>query len=291
MRIFQSFWTKPAIDQRWDQSGQLEANIWMYALSAVYAKRLGVTLVLYTDTLGQKLLGHLPYDRVYTTLNNIPSTIPTMIWAYGKFMALKEEPLGSIHIDGDVFLKKPEIIKEMNFKDYDLIIQNKEWTMVTYTGYEETLARYGELDLKTFQKYDTAYNCGTVGFNNPTLKNTYLDFYFKATDSISRNKALRAYMERDKYFCVDLPLEQHSLAIFAEKYRVKAVLKWFNDEYNVKNGDGGVYKRAEELGYQHLIGKEKYNYVDRCKFQLLVLDKDMYFKTKAAIQKYKHTLT
>ena len=95
-------------------------------------------------------------------------------------------------------------------------------------------------------------------------------------------------MERDKYFCVDLPLEQHSLAIFAKDYKVKIALKWFEEEYM---GNGGVCKRAEELGYQHLIGKEKYGYVDRCKFQLLVLDKDMYFKTKAAIQKYKNILT
>lgn len=287
MRFFQSFWTKPAIDKRWDQSGQLEANIWLFALSAVYAKKQGVTLVLYTDTLGQKLLGHLPYDKVYTTLNNIPANIPTMIWAYGKFMALREEPIGSIHIDGDVFLKKPEIIKEMEFKDYDLIIQNKEWTAVTYTGIEATMARYGELNKADFDKYQTAFNCGTVGFNNPTLKKTYLDYYFGAAGNIAKNKALKTYMQNDKYFCVDLPLEQHSLAILSQKYKVKSVLKWFDEEYM---GDA-TFKRATELGYQHLIGKDKYSHIERVKFTLLVLDKDMYFKTKAVIQKYKHTLT
>ena len=282
MRIFQSFWTKPAIDQRWDQSGQLEANVWLFALSAVYAKRQGVTLVLYTDTLGKKLLGHLPYDRVYTTLDNIPSNIPTMIWAYGKFMALREEPLGSIHIDGDVFLKKPEVIREMGTKDYDLIIQNKEWTHNTYESIEDIMARFGEIDREKYANYQTAYNCGVVGFTNAQLKKSYLDYYFGATASVAKNRALRAHMEADKYFCVDLTLEQHSLAMLAQKYKTKILLKVDNEDY----WGQAVRNRAEQLGYQHLIGKEKYEYIDRVKFTLLALDQDVYFKTKAAIQKY-----
>lgn len=287
MRIFQSLWTKPAIDQRWGQSGQLEANVWLYALSAVYAKRQGVTLVLYTDTLGQKLLGHLPYDKIYTTLNNIPSNIPTMIWAYGKFMALREEPLGSVHIDGDVFLKKPAVIKELSSKDYDLIIQNKEWTHNTYQGVESVMSRFGEIDYEKYDSYRTAFNCGVVGFTNATLKKTYLDYYFGATDSVSRNKGLVEHMKNDKYFCVDLTLEQHSLAIMAQKYKTKILLKVANEDY----WGNAIRQRAEELGYQHLIGKEKYEYIDRVKFTLLLLDKEIYFKTKAILQKYNNTLT
>ena len=287
MRIFQSLWTKPAIDQRWDQSGQLEANVWLYALSAVYAKKQGVTLVLYTDTLGQKLLGHLPYDKIYTTLNNIPSNIPTMIWAYGKFMALREEPLGSVHIDGDVFLKKPAVIKELSSKDYDLIIQNKEWTYNTYQGVESVMARFGEIDYEKYDSYRTAFNCGVVGFTNAALKKTYLDYYFGATDSVARNKGLVEHMKNDKYFCVDLTLEQHSLAIMAQKYKTKILLKVANEDY----WGNAVRQKAEELGYQHLIGKEKYEYIDRVKFTLLLLDKDIYFKTKSILQKYNNTLT
>lgn len=287
MRIFQSFWTKPAIDQRWYQSGQLEANVWIFALSAVYAKRQGVTLVLYTDTLGKKLLGHLPYDRVYTTLDNIPSNIPTMIWAYGKFMALREEPLGSIHIDGDVFLKKPEVIREMGTKDYDLIIQNEEWAHNTYESIEDIMARFGEIDREKYANYQTAYNCGVVGFTNAQLKKSYLDYYFGVTASVAKNRALRAHMEADKYFCVDLTLEQHSLVMLAQKYKTKILLKVDNEEYLGQ----AVRNRAEQLGYQHLIGKEKYEYIDRVKFTLLLLDKDIYFKTKSILQKYNNTLT
>lgn len=288
MRIFQSFWTKPALDKRWDQAGQLEANVWLFALSAVHAKRQGVTLVLYTDTLGQKLLGHLPYDKIYTTLNNIPSNIPTMIWAYGKFMALKEEPIGSIHIDGDVFLKSPKIINEFNFKGYDLIVQNREYTMSTYSPIEATMVKYGELNKSYFDSYKEAFNCGTVGFNNEKLKKEYLDFYFKSTSNIAQNRAMKEYMAKNRYFCVDLPLEQHSLALLARPYKAKIVLKG-NNGNEFWSGDTRV--RASELGYQHLIGKDKYSLIERVKFNLLALDKDMYFKTKAAIQKNKNILT
>lgn len=282
MRIFQSFWTKPAIDRRWDQQGQLEANVWLFALSAVYAKKQGVTLVLHTDTLGKNLLGHLPYDKVFTTLDTISLNVPTMIWAYGKFVALKEEPLGSVHIDGDVFLKKPEVIKELSTKDYDLIVQNKELINHTYKSIENTMIRYGELTDEKYIANDTAYNCGVVGFTNSSLKQAYLDFYFKSTARLTNNKALKAFMETDKYFCVDLSLEQHSLPFLAKNYRTKILLKVDEEDYWGQN----TRDKAEQLGYQHLIGKEKYSYIDRVKITLLTLDSDMYFKTKKAIQKY-----
>lgn len=281
MRIFQSLWTKPALDKRWDQSKQLEANIWLYSLSAVYAKKQNVTLILYTDTLGKKLLQHLPYDEIHTTLNKIPSNIPTMIWAYGKFMALKEEPLGSVHIDGDVFLKKPEVIKELDSNDYDVVVQNYEGATGIYTDTENKMIKYGVLnhgDLDT----QHAFNCGVVGFNNAKLKNTYLDFYFKTTANVAKSRNLKSIMEKDKYFCVDLPLEQHSLAVLSKRYRVKSLLENGGDEWW-----GNLTKEsAVKIGYQHLIGKEKYSFIERVKFTLLVLDKDIYFKTKEAIQKY-----
>jgi hypothetical protein len=44
-----------------------------------------------------------------------------MIWAYGKFVALKEEPLGSIHIDGDVMITTSKCADSLK-GDYDLII-------------------------------------------------------------------------------------------------------------------------------------------------------------------------
>jgi hypothetical protein len=39
---------------------------------------------------------------------------------------MKDEPLGTIHIDGDVFLKNPELKNILEFSNYDCIVQNIE---------------------------------------------------------------------------------------------------------------------------------------------------------------------
>lgn len=281
MRIFQSLWTKPALDKRWDTSGQLESNIWLYTLSVIYAKSIGVEIVLHTDSLGKALLSHLPYDKIYTTLNNIPETIPTMIWAYGKFEALKQEPLGSIHIDGDVFLKKPEVLKGLEYSNYDLIVQNTEGLGYSYENTEKILDKYGIISSESFN-VPYAYNCGVIGINNAQLKKMYLDFYLKYTKAVSQNRVLKNMMAHDKYICVDLPLEQHSIAVLSKNFKVKQLLE---------NGGGEAItnltvQSSIKLGYQHLIGKEKYNHIERVKAYVLALNRDLYYKTKKVIEKY-----
>jgi hypothetical protein len=48
---------------------------------------------------------------------------------------------------------------------------------------------------------------------------------------------------------------------------------------------------SEYLGYVHLIGKGKYSAIDKVKFYILALDKDLYYKTKEIIEKYKNILS
>lgn len=279
MRIFHSLWTKPALDKRWDQANQLESNIWLYTLSVLYAKSIGLEIVLHTDSLGKSLLSHLPYDAIYTTLNNIPDSIPTMVWAYGKFEALKNEPIGSIHIDGDVFLKKPEIIKELNFDSSDVIIQNSEGMGEHYKDPEKQLIKHGIIS-DNFLNTDFAYNCGIVGFNNAKLKNQYLNFYLDSINKVSNVRSIKNMMLNDRYFCVDLPLEQHSLAVLCQKYKVKELLS-----------GGDIHQKGLSIGYQHLIGKDKYSHIDRVKAYVLALDSALYYKTKKVIEKYKKVIS
>ena len=287
MRIFQSLWTKPALDKRWDQSNQLEANIWLYTLSVIYAKKIGLEIVLHTDSLGKSLLSHLPYDKIYTTLNNIPSNIPTMIWAYGKFVALEKEPLGSIHIDGDVFLKHEGIKNKLEFSDYDMIVQNQESVAGTYPTIENTMIKYGVLGQNVLTA-NFAYNCGIIGFNNENLKQQYLSFYHKHVNKILHNSAIKNIMHSDKFFCVDLPLEQHSIATLSSNYKVKQLLT--NKPGGAAITDSTI-QSAIKIGYQHLIGKEKYSYIDRIKVYVLALDSELYYKTKKVIEKYKKIIS
>lgn len=286
MRLFHSLWTKPALDKRWDTSNQLESNLWLYTLSVIFAKKQGLEIVLHTDTLGKKLLGHLPYNQIYTTLDKIPSEIPTMIWAYGKFVALKEEPIGSIHIDGDVMITTQKCADALN-GNYDLIVQNKE---PAYTHLVDELALYG-FTSKRFFCTDYAYNCGIVGFNNTDLKQAYLNFYFKETSLIAKNNILKKKMLEDKHLCVDLPLEQWSLSVLAEKkYKVKSILEGGVD-HDWWKSTSEINKNAQNIGYLHLIGKAKYSAIDKVKFYVLTLDKDLYYKTKEIIEKYKNILS
>lgn len=286
MRLFHSLWTKPALDKRWDQSGQLEANLWLYTLSVIFAKQQGFDIVLHTDTLGQKLLGHLPYNQIYTTLDKIPSNIPTMIWAYGKFQALKEEPLGSIHIDGDVMLTSKNLVEALNFGSNDMIIQNIEWA---YNHMLDYIQRYQYCPME-YLSTKHAYNCGIIGINNNKLKREYLDFYFTYTNRLSQNNAFKHKATQDKYVCPDLVLEQWALTTISKPYKVKQLLRG-NITTNWASPNSMVMKDAANLGYVHLIGKDKYNAIDKVKFYVLALDKDLYYKTKEVIEKYKNILS
>ena len=89
-------------------------------------------------------------------------------------------------------------------------------------------------------------------------------------------------MDHDKYICVDLPLEQHSIAVLSKNFKVKQLLE---------NGVGeaitnSTIQSSIKLGYQHLIGKEKYNHIERVKAYVLALNRDLYYKTKKVIEKY-----
>lgn len=286
MRLFHSLWTKPALDKRWNQSGQLEANLWLYTLSVIFAKQQGFDIVLHTDTLGKKLLGHLPYNQIYTTLDKIPSNIPTMIWAYGKFQALKEEPLGSIHIDGDVLLTNKKLLEALEFNNTDLIIQNIEGC---YT-YMMDQIQFFQYCPTHFLSTNFAYNCGIIGINNSKLKQQYLDFYFQYANKLANNTAFRKKVANDKNLCPDLVLEQWALATLAKPYKVKKLLcgsntiQWHDKRSNVMSD-------AAYLGYIHLIGKDKYKAIEKVKFYILALDKDLYYKTKEIIEKHKNILS
>lgn len=284
MRVFHSLWTKPALDKRWDTSSQLESNLWLYTLSVIYARKQGLEIVLHTDSFGKNLLGHLPYSYIYTTLDKIPSNIPTMVWAYGKFMALKEESLGSIHIDGDVMITSKECVKALNYDGNDLIIQHVE---NSYPGYLQPLIDNKVVSSRFFDT-NYAYNCGIVGINNAELKNAYLNYYFDSTEKVANNKILKKEMDLDKHFCVDLPLEQWSLAILAKDFKVKSLLKGISQKFWEKGSD--IQENALSLGYLHLIGKNKYDVIDKVKFYVLALDKNLYYKTKEVINKYKSIL-
>ncbi len=104
--VVQSLWTKPVTDK-----AKLKILLYIAALSLAYAHESGYAVHMHTDSKDAKLLKDFGYDKLSTILDNIPDTVPTQLFAAGKYYAMKAEGLtGKVHIDIDVFLKKPGVL-------------------------------------------------------------------------------------------------------------------------------------------------------------------------------------
>ena len=99
-------------------------NIVCYTLSCLLVKnKLSCKSILYADSKTVEFMNKIgtPYDEFHIIESiNYPHS---NIYVYPKFLAMINEPLGSIHIDGDVFLFGSDFEKLLDFKDYDLICQ------------------------------------------------------------------------------------------------------------------------------------------------------------------------
>lgn len=266
MRFVHSYWTKPALLKRWGID-QIISNIWYYSLSMTYVKKLNQTIVLYTDDFGKFCLDHLPYDEIHTTLNNIPKNIKPFVWAYGKFMAMKDEPLGSIHIDGDVFIKNNICLSNIKKPGYDLVVQCHEKGISCLQGiYHSNTEHIAHMKYPEWGIMEgrNAYNTGLVRFNNQEQKDMFLNNYFKMAYEISNDDKCIASISNDIYGCPDLIIEQQFMYDSARYYKVNCLLEWEK-----------LKESANRIGYQHVIGTNKYkpDNVEKCK--ILLKQKDI----------------
>ena len=270
LRIFHTLWTKPLKEER------TPVTLLCYAISFHYAKQIGAEVALHTDTLGAEMLSFIPYDEVIIDLDNIPERI-TRFWAYGKLYATKQEPLGSVHIDGDVFLKNPSLA-EYFCANHDLLTQSEEgddWR-TDYT-YELSQAAIGIKDIPNGLDlfYPRSYNCGVVQFNNAELKKKYLDTYFKTvelslSDPTYENRIAKI-IDRfgDKGSIIpDIITEQQFLHEIAREYITDTILT------------GDIRTDALSKGYTHLCTAAKYEMKQDIERMLGELDQKLLNKVK-----------
>lgn len=269
MRFFHTLWTAPM------KPANVAANIVAFTASAALIKNFGGKIVLHTDYLGADMLSHIPYDEIIVDLNELPVDICNKFWAYGKLYATSKESLGSVHIDGDVFLKQPALMNLFN-DDYDLLVQSREdenWRK--NACYENTQWVYSHYDLPNNMSavWPMAYNCGIVKINNRTLKKKYLDTYFKTVDIITEDAKLDDYISEANAretgnVILDIVAEQQFLTQIAEEgnYDTKFIL----------NGD--IFESAVKLGYTHLCANSKYELYDDMKIMLQKIDMHLYNK-------------
>lgn len=271
VRLVHSYWSRPLSISCYGLGfNRLGGTIWYFALSVAYAKQIGAQIVLHTDTLGKALLGYLPYDEIHLTLDEIPPHIHPRFWAAGKFYALEREPLGAVHIDGDVFLKRASILDLMT--GCDVVVQHKEsaqWYDTEKTFYQtipsEELRAFGiKLD------FLGGFNTGVFGINHAEYRRRFLEGYFGTVDYVSR----RFYTEltESTYNTPDLITEQQWSRQLAQEMNLNVRCLLSSEET--------IHEEARKLGYQHVITSAKYRVINRVKDTLKNVNPDIYAKTE-----------
>lgn len=275
-----TFWTKPALNDRWnvDKIDQIVKNIWYYTLSTVYVKLLGHNIELHTDDFGMKCLDHIPYDKIHLTLNTIPNYIKPYSWAFGKFWALQYCPLNSAHIDGDVFVKSIKCLDKIYGyinEGCDGVFQNTEHGCTpNYPIYGDTVKLLSTLRYPEWAERSgtNAYNTGFCLFNNENYKNEFLTEYFRCHKDCGSNATIEQLCNLNKHECPDLVIEQQFMYDLAHHKNLKigTLLKFDT-----------MHSDAVNIGYQHIIGKRKYDEynINKCTTILLRLNPELYTKT------------
>jgi hypothetical protein len=119
MNIIHSFYSKNCDDFK------LFTSICYFTLSTIYIKNNGGNIKLYTDSKFKEFI-HAPYSAILLDLEDLK--INPLIWAWPKFIVLEKESLGTIHIDGDVFIKTPKCLDNLTFDESDCLVQGVEYS-------------------------------------------------------------------------------------------------------------------------------------------------------------------
>ncbi|WP_075341831.1 DUF6734 family protein [Tenacibaculum agarivorans] len=151
MKIIQSYWSKPSLQQSEDPNSRFKGG-WLHqkysfysqALSCLSFKEFYADVELYTDQKGKELFIdalHIPYTKTHITLDAIDS-YDSKLWALGKIMTYAAQNTPFIHADSDVYIweKLPEGLTssrlfsqnlEINFPAYqsalDDILKHFDW--------------------------------------------------------------------------------------------------------------------------------------------------------------------
>ena len=261
-----SLWTAPMqSDKR-----KLEVTALTYALSVAYLKRLGCSINLHTDSLGKKLLDGIGYDNIYLSAEEIPTSISPKIFAYPKSIALEKEPIGTVHIDGDVFIKTEECLNRIFNHDCECVVQSCETHLPWVLGAKSFMMPFlNENLLSTGEKLkieDYDYNTGVIGFFNEELKNLFISNYQELAKKLSKYEYLYLVNnENGKFDCPDFVIEQQLISHLIRNRKVRCVLPVDSIPYMSERNE-----LAKQIGYTHLLGPTKYDedVIDKVKGRL-----------------------
>lgn len=258
MKLVHSFSTKRC------NSNNLKVHVYYFTLSCIYAKNLGFEIVLHTDKKGACLFKYAPYDKVIIDLEDC--VLPKeKIFAWTKFKAMESEDAGSIHIDGDVFLKGKPIKDLLTFDDCDIIVQQPE--IIGYEdwyGWDDSTIAFAKCEYPSFlpRECTVMYNCGVVGFKDKSIRDEYTKYYNNLINQYNKKAIIIDSVP-------DLVAEQQLLYYYAKfkNLKVKSILDYKK-----------LKQSANEIGYQHLLGVSKYHNFDKCKETLKKINLEIFNK-------------
>lgn len=182
MYAVQTLWTLPRVPGRDDLA--------RWALSCRLAKRHYGRVVLFTDSVGKRILVdelRLPYDDVELSLDDVPSDFSPVLWGFAKVLtyrlcAARSEPF--LHLDDDVFLFKR--LKDI-VTDAPIFAQNFESPI--YYRRSSHLLQPRERGFITEETRWAAYNLGVVGGHDYEFFDRYTREAIDAFEKLSRRRA------------------------------------------------------------------------------------------------------
>lgn len=255
-KIIQTFWVAPM------KYGQIYHNLVMAYASAKSIKEQGYELVMYTDSVGEKLLAGFPYDDVKVV--DMGDT-NTEMFAAIKYFAMQQEPLGVVHLDFDIILNKPCIKIE---DGHDIIIERKD-ILVSGGKYEaahDFFEKNKELkEINSSVLSIDPFVVGAIGFNNEITRQRFLETYFDAVE-LFKNKKLNAI--------IDIVLEQQYLPYMAmtDNYSVYCVAPY--GEKKILLPEKFIYYSDEISGYKHFHSQSKFSELAQNEFIKLIGNED-----------------
>lgn len=277
MRFVHSLSTIPILNRpeyKIPEFYRLVGNIVLSALSVAYIKKFKHKIVLHTDSIGKKILNFLPYDEIYTTLDDIPEYIHPSFFAYGKIQAMENEPLNSIHIDNDVFLKEYIVYDLIENTKYDLLVQHTEngEQYDKFCGFYKSNPEFIK-SLGLDPNSNIAYNTGILNFRNQELKDLFIYNYKQIVEHYS--KTCFKTLSENSELIPDLFPEQVNIYQISRNYKVLSILDRYLFDYK---------EFGKIIGYEHLITILKYTKIDYVLDMLSEINPDIFLNTMGHIK-------
>lgn len=281
MKIIQSLWTKPVINNFKSNSTESTGGwpsqkhfLMSWSLSCNTIAALYDEVHLYTDEFGKYLLKDilkLPYVSVHNCLGGLENT-DLGLWAMAKIETYKLQNKPFIHIDGDIYLfnkmqfdSKMIIVQneENNFKDYDKIWQNIQGCYNVPKFLSDDFIQFKEVR-----------SCNTGFFGGSDIE--FIKIYVSEVERFLEDNA-ENFTKTNLSYSV-LIYEQYLLSALARRYSIEfyyLVQKMSQDYREILN-----YTETSTIEFVHVLGdnKKKMEYASWVENQLLLRFPDSYYR-------------